>query len=277
VSATKQLHFTITGEFMTEHCRSLWWDEGKCALAVDTLQCCNGITEAQVLEVIFGRAKLVGDSDAGIDIQKDNAKKSPCGNKIGSLVEYFKEREKKDRKTEDDFYDATHDPVHMASPRGLIEVGQRKAKRMKAKAPVWDESELDSCPRVFHEGAFKDAPNPFRDQRDKVEEPPEPKPPEPDPSLGSNNGWIDRDGNFYPCQYSGHVELAGEFGKTEGELEKLGWIKISCGFERESLIYCARDMDSKIPAPNELQKNTVTAWCKKFKADIPYWMQDEKL
>ncbi len=40
-------------------------------------------------------------------------------------------------------------------------------------------------------------------------------------------GWLSPDGEFYGCKYSEHADLAECYiGKTERELEILGWVKI---------------------------------------------------
>jgi len=40
-------------------------------------------------------------------------------------------------------------------------------------------------------------------------------------------GWIDRDGNFYPCGYGEHVKFSEKIGFTEQELEQKGWVKVT--------------------------------------------------
>lgn len=57
-----------------------------------------------------------------------------------------------------------------------------------------------------------------------------------DEHLGSN-GWLDRDGMFYPCEYATHADLADKItyaARISGrdpqqELEARGWMKISAG------------------------------------------------
>lgn len=60
------------------------------------------------------------------------------------------------------------------------------------------------------------------------EDTPEP-PPTPEPKITSDTGWLSPNGEFYPCEYSGHVGLASRLGFDEPRLEKMGWIKMQTG------------------------------------------------
>jgi hypothetical protein len=42
----------------------------------------------------------------------------------------------------------------------------------------------------------------------------------------SRVGWLDRDGNYYPCEFYKHEEKAKELGYTDIQLEEMGWIKV---------------------------------------------------
>lgn len=45
---------------------------------------------------------------------------------------------------------------------------------------------------------------------------------------GLNSGWLDREGIFYGCTIQGHLDQADQVhGHSEGELEEMGWVKIS--------------------------------------------------
>jgi hypothetical protein len=94
-------------------------------------------------------------------------------------------------------------------------------------------------------------------------------PPEADPTLSSPWAWIDRDGNFYPCDgYAGHISLAGRFGKTEGQMEEEGWLKLCRG----DTAIISRDWDfsyrSKIRM-TDAQWRVVEDWCMKHQRPIP--------
>lgn len=53
----------------------------------------------------------------------------------------------------------------------------------------------------------------------------------------SRNGWLDRGGNYYGCNYSDHDILAQKvLKKSEIELENLGWVKIG-GYTEEKEVY----------------------------------------
>ncbi len=54
--------FSVTGEFITEHCRNLW-HEGAFKKAFDVLDCMIGMRRDQQIDVIEGRKKLIGVND----------------------------------------------------------------------------------------------------------------------------------------------------------------------------------------------------------------------
>jgi hypothetical protein len=67
--STRTAHFSITGEFMTDHCRQLW-HEREFSRAFKVLDCCIGMTREQQESLIMGSMKLVGVND--LDFVPDN-------------------------------------------------------------------------------------------------------------------------------------------------------------------------------------------------------------
>ena len=53
------MHFSISGDFITNHCRDLWIEEN-CEQAVEVLLTLQGFTRELAYQVILGRQKLVG-------------------------------------------------------------------------------------------------------------------------------------------------------------------------------------------------------------------------
>lgn len=55
-------------------------------------------------------------------------------------------------------------------------------------------------------------------------------------------GWVSPDGEFYGCKYSDHSDLAEYYiGKTERELETLGWVKIYYSSLTQKYSYACED------------------------------------
>ena len=73
MSITKRsLHFTVTGEFLTEHARSLFVED-KPKNAVEFLKVSLiGMPEDLAWEIVLGQKKITGDSDEGCDIEDDS-------------------------------------------------------------------------------------------------------------------------------------------------------------------------------------------------------------
>lgn len=67
--ATATAHFSVSGEFMTNHARALWL-ERRYAKALDVLGCLIGATRDQHEDILFGRARLEGTND--LELVPDN-------------------------------------------------------------------------------------------------------------------------------------------------------------------------------------------------------------
>jgi hypothetical protein len=59
---TETAHFSVSGEFITDHARTLW-SEGAYTKAIDILECLMGSTHEQRMEILFGTKKVVGNDD----------------------------------------------------------------------------------------------------------------------------------------------------------------------------------------------------------------------
>jgi hypothetical protein len=77
--------------------------------------------------------------------------------------------------------------------------------------------------------------------------------PGPDRTFKSGNGWVTRDGKFYPCENSmEHIWLADRLGKTEKQAEEAGWVKL-CEPMFDVFIFSSK-------GPTQRQINTVFDW-----------------
>ena len=286
--------FTVTGEFLTDHCRTLWWDEGRKALAVDTLSCLNGIAESQIMDVIFGRSKLTGDSNTGINIKKDSAKHTSIGNPILTLPEMLKQKETQEKRAAEDHWDETHEMEYMPSPYGQVEIGHYAKRRILSGEETFESTDADGLLRRTHWQYPRPKDDEMEDSTDEegleapkspvekwidsqIEEDDSDGPPAVDYALHYRNGWLDREGRFFPCGYMGHIQLAVRLGSEERKLEKKGWVKISDPRtapvpvpDRESVSFDG----TGIVRPTELQRNVVRQWCLRHGRPIPDWASD---
>lgn len=277
--------FVITGEFVTKQARTFWWDENEKDRALNLLLCLDRITTDQCLDVIFGRSRLTGDSKVGLLIKPDNAKTSPGRNRMeGTLVDTLRKDKEKARLMEDDLRDHLSEPRFTGSQYGRIEIGPRALQRVKSGEETIED--LASRGLVKHEpvlGSLRELKGKIRDLEadnetslglaDAIEE--VETPPKADPDLQSQNGWVDREGRFFPCFYSGHIHLADLLGFDERKLEKLGWMKIS-DYRSAPFPVPAREAvkyEAKI-SPTDAQKKVAVDWCTKFGHKIPKWVTE---
>jgi hypothetical protein len=71
-TTVRSLHFTVTGEFLTEHSRSLFVED-KPKKAVEFLKTALiGMPEDMAWEIVLGEKKVTGDSDEGCDVEEDS-------------------------------------------------------------------------------------------------------------------------------------------------------------------------------------------------------------
>lgn len=283
---SQTLVFVIHGEFVTKQSRSFWWDEGEKDRALKLLASLDGITTGQSLDVIFGKSKLTGDSKSGIFLEPDKATTSPCGNRMDeTLIDTLREDKEKIKVLKDDLRDHLSVRETIASKYGAVEIGPRALKRLKR-----GEETIDT---LGCRGLIKKRPivtEPLRGRRellktqeadglafpgiaDAIEE--VETPPKPDPDLNSQNGWVDREGRFFPCGYGGHIRLADLLGLDAVVMEDKGWVKITdyttCPIPipaREFVMY-----EGKV-SPTVAQKKVVVDWCTKYERAVPEWVTE---
>lgn len=131
-AAQKALCFSIDGDFLTDHCRSLWALEDRPDHAIKTLMTgLVGITYDQTLGILEGRFKLVGNSNdaTGVRLVEDTATHIQ-GQKLPTLAEVtlrMKEARDEALDARADIIQITNgDTVQIPSPTGLRSVPTRK-------------------------------------------------------------------------------------------------------------------------------------------------------
>ena len=73
MAQSKQLHFTVEGEFLTQVSRQLWADERQPEKAINLLkESLRGVTMEQVLAILTGSKKLTGNSgdENGVELDR---------------------------------------------------------------------------------------------------------------------------------------------------------------------------------------------------------------
>lgn len=68
----KSLHFTITGEFMTEHARNLFVEDTPKNAVEFLTKSLIGMKDDMAWDIVLGKLKVTGDSDEGCGVEEDN-------------------------------------------------------------------------------------------------------------------------------------------------------------------------------------------------------------
>jgi len=280
--------FTVTGEFLTEIARQLWADEQQPEKAIDLLkEGLHGIAMEQVLAILTGAKRLIGDSNTGVELVDDGATVSRNGRPLGikELIGQFRSREDK---LEDEVQLLTKNTELVPSPKGLVEVPRRRTKiyhkTTGALVGLREDVNLEKIPhrecfaRTKLEHMTRPASQLRRLERgfDALEEPPPPPPPPPaETEITTDCGWLAPDGRFYACGYGAHLDLAHRLNEhvettnSELRLEKLGWAKIQAGkvflanYDRETCV-------------TQVQRDRIFDWCVKMGHELPFWMEPEE-
>lgn len=283
-------HFTVTGEFLTQISRQLWADEQQPEKAINLLkEGLQGITMEQVLAILLGSKKLIGNSDDenGVQFVDDNSTVSENGFPLGikDLISKFRDKEDK---LEDEVQFFSKQTELVASPIGLVEVPRRRTKlyEKSGKAPVIalrENVDLEKIPhrrcnpRIRAEKMFSpesqlkrqdlgiEPPGPVYDMLADQDLPPSP-PPIPEYEITSDCGWLSPDGKFYRCAYMEHISLALRLSFDEPRLEKMGWLKVQDG-----KIYLGIWVNPDIK-PTQKQRDLVFDYCIKNGLPMPTWM-----
>jgi len=303
--------FVVTGEFITNHARNLM-KEGRPDAAMNVLDCLDGMSAGQKMDVLEGRAKLVGDSSAGITLENDETEMPSLKKTVESIV---KERDQAKREARWAQELACGETAIVGSPTGARtiprSVANLKGNGLQAKY-AWDDFPQPGCEpfSAYRHGAKISGPfirpSTLADQveeqlddldmpqrmkeaiKNKAAELDQPAPPDVDLTYVRKcqaSGWLSPDGKFYPCPYWGHENLAlalveEEYDDHEGHggsiaLERRGWVKFAkSSLTDEQLILGFLDRDNKIK-PTAGQIRMTVDFCLETGCEFPYWCQPD--
>lgn len=278
-TTVEHVHFTITGEFVTNMSRTLWADEEQPEKALNLLRAAfPGMKEADRLCIVTGSKKVTGDSNAGCELEDDNATESPAGNPLATAIDRMmasirkKEEERMDLRAL-----VTGDTVNMGSPQGLIEVPRHRTERrgVMNRAVLKEGVELEN---IIYRGLSNEDGDflgePIRrptarelDEEARSENPDEPLPVPLDTiPKDATDGWLSPEGKFYQCGWREHISLAGDLGKTQVMLEQQGWIKLSAN----------QIFEPYRPPVTQAQLTRVYDWCVANEKELPWWAKEEE-
>jgi len=156
-----------------------------------------------------------------------------------------------------------------------MRVAAHRVQQIKSGEVQWDEipHEPIDPPPVHVTGRGypgpTDDPDPIQFQTKS-----EPPPVEPQDQITSDNGWLDPEGRFYPCQYGEHVHTLMALEVQEEEADRRGWIKIATSMTPECSDLPGRNISifsRRFSRPTQAQMDRVFDrfnW-------LPEWMTDE--
>lgn len=225
---TDKCPFTVTGEFLTDLSRTLWADEGEPEKALRILEAAfPEMSKSTMFEVLVGKQRLDGDSNAGITLQPDDEPVSQHGNERALEAVLRKFRDQADE-GEDWKQMATGQTRIVPSPKGRVEVPVRRTRNNRLNADLVNIPYREADAEVLRKKFYDTDTNRQRCEQG-IEEAESPSPPKPKRSITTATGWLSPGGKFYPCAYGCHHEVAFRLGYREPMLEKLGWVKLQNG------------------------------------------------
>lgn len=277
-------HFVIDGEFITQQARSLWNDEDEQAKAFNLLKCLHGITGAQCLDILEGRKKLIGDSDTGVELVDDNA---ACRSIEDTLAKIKAERDEARDERADLVQMVTGDTVGVASPTGRREIPRRKSTKARSMlgrtTTVADGYEFDDLAkddakplRIWRQSEYTGPSGiDLRDVELEDDEepiaPPKPPPPVAQNKITSDTGWLSPAGEFYPCSYAQHAQVAYALGLTDSQynhgVDPAGWVRLGVTDNRQYFF-------GEHSLFNDVQNALIRAYCAGNKIELPYWLTE---
>lgn len=245
------LHFSVTGEFITDISRNLW-AEGEHAKAIKLLV--DGVhefTECMALEVVTGKKKLVGTNN--FILVKDSATKDNRGLDLPqSVTDAF-----------------TRNRVALAeAKREAQEIATAASQRFEdVEDAILGDADLRGVKRKIEDR--------IDSHWDRVGKAmglvPEPKP-EPTAEFEKwDAGWLSPGGKFYGCKYYEHIALADRLDSNEPALEREGWLKLQKDVWIWPWIYLGRE-HGKITQP---QLDTLFDWHQKKGKRLSDWMKTD--
>ena len=279
----EQITFKVNGESITDLCRTLWADDLEPTKAIKILvEGYQGMSEAAAVEILTGKAKLVGVNE-NTTLVADNAATSKNGNPL-SLIDVMSrllaERERA-RFDETARREARIGHIRFTgSPWGGGFLPESVLNKLRNGEIGWDEvrpyfeKRVEVLERSF-ERLSDIKPNQVVDARlknhlEQITKFSAKRKPEPDKHLRSENGWIAPNGNFYPCGPAQHEELAEILGQDSKTIEKTH-VRVSKNILsdwRSSISWAGRRLTQR-------QKDTIWDWCEKHGEECPKWVFED--
>lgn len=272
MTKTVRAHFTISGEFITEQSRSLWAEEGEPEKALRLLQGVRGLSTSQVLDILEGRSKLIGDSPTGVNLAPDNQKLPTLQETLRRLK---KERDEALEDRADLLQFMNGDTVNVPSPTGLRTVPRRQTKRGK-HGPVlrdgldWEGVEgrnpSDVEPRIYQE-VSRDAQDEAEEEVEEEYEKPKRNPPSGSKRITNDTGWLSPEGLFYSCRYGQHNDTAWHLGLDPWDMDKAGWVRLTVANGEQCFFRSDYDSFTK------QQTQRILDYCTEKNIEKPWWTE----
>lgn len=272
---TQLLHFTITGQFLTQHVRNLW-TEGRQDFAIRTLVTgLIGMTEGWAVMICTGKKKLIG-RDNNISMVKDN-KKFHRGMKLMTMEESLKAKDREAARQKEALRKEVlglhpYEPHGDFAPRILPAVKATfdlaKSRQLSAQA-LLNFGNLMALQSIKNQKRVnqEDGIVPFRSMEDF-------RHPMNSAWVNIKYGWIDRGGDAYDAAmgrgtalFDAHNTLEGMTGIKQRELEEKGWIKITVSIIEGLMVLPTRH-------PTKAQQERVAEFCQHNNIKAPRWWDD---
>lgn len=290
---THIVHFTVEGEFITDTARRLWNEEDEPVRALRILECITGLTQAQMMDIIEGRSKLVGDSSEGMRLEPDKAE-------CKSLQETIRKLKEERDEARDEAADLTQMVIGgdeattvLPSPTGLRRVPRRKTRlhhgKGSSRTALKEEYEFDDvlkdpeAPVVRGRGTkplkiwqqVSLPPGPRKPKAPLTEEVERMRTPPPgEDKITHDTGWLSPEGKFYRCGYAQHARVAYDLSLTEHPdnhfVKPEGWVRLGITDDRQYFF------EDEVVAPTEAQRQLIRDYCKEQGIEEPWWMREKE-
>lgn len=280
----EEMTFLVTGEFLTEIARQMAIDEKNVSKALEILEAAfPDMSKLDQVGVVIGLKKLVGDSTDGIRVEDDDVDTSPCGNPI-DVKQMFVGNNEEVELLRDLRALEIGDVEQVSSERGLVAVSRRRVRYSGVgRAYLKSEVDLDKTPHRLLIDPETGSDSTWRKmQKMQLKKKTQ------DPSrvewngkkrreergvleITGRDGWLDRKGKFYPCEFMGHEREAAKLGSDGRELEISGWIRVSNAEFLSPRFYPG----ARIPPPTQKQMDAIWSFCEKEGVRFPKELFDD--
>jgi len=271
-----EVHFSIDGEWLTDFIRT-GWSEGRYQWAMDTLDA-SGCPAEYHNDVLRGNLKMVGVNELYIakddwqpDLDMCHQCSYPDPDEIFQLAsEGEKYKKLYFERLRLDFYSAKKQIQRKANGDGYYYIRTFPEEFIRT-LPIVDQDFWRLAHREVGASPVLSIPGvPTLDEyMEHQRELSTKAAPEPDTEFKAEFGWITPVGKFYPCAWYEHDWLADVLGKTVGEAEAAGWIRVGRRDMGKGMLFVTAPQKEA----TQRQIDSVWGWCKKHDVRIPEWMK----